>query len=260
MQPATSSPVELTPRTVPDGTLVYAVGDVHGCRRHLEKMHERILEDAEGAGDFENRIVIYLGDYIDRGPDSKGVVDLLIEKPLDGFKAHHLIGNHEAFLLDFLQDPEMGPGWLFNGGVSTLESYGINLDTSGGGLALTQEVLGDIHERLIRNLPDSHVDFYDNLELAVALGDYFFVHAGIRPGVPFEEQTDDDMIWIRDEFLESDADHGKVIVHGHTITQTPDLRGNRMGVDTGAFATGNLTALVLERHEFDTLQVTDADL
>ena len=252
--------MDLRPRSVPEGTLVYAIGDVHGCDRHLEKLHERILEDSGAAGDFERRVAIYLGDYVDRGPDSRRVVDILLEQPLEGFECHYLIGNHEAFLLDFLQDAEMGPGWLFNGGVATLESYGVNLDTSGGGLALTFDVLEDIQARFIEKLPDAHRRFYETLTLNQTEGDYFFVHAGIRPGVALEEQTEDDMIWIRDEFLESSSDHGKVIVHGHTITQTPELRDNRMGIDTGAFATGVLTALVLEHHEFDTLQITDGDL
>ena len=258
-QPATA-PLDLRPRSVPEGTLVYAIGDIHGCDRHLERLHERILEDTASAGDFDRRVAIYLGDYVDRGPDSKRVVDILLEEPLEGFESHYLIGNHEAFLLDFLQDAEMGPGWLFNGGVSTLESYGVKLDTSGGGLALTYDVLVDIQERFITKLPDTHLEFYEGLALNKTEGDYFFVHAGIRPGVALDEQTEDDMIWIREEFLDSSDDHGKVIVHGHTISQTPELRDNRIGIDTGAFATGVLTALVLEKHEFDTLQVTDKDL
>ncbi len=256
-QPA---PISLPTRSVPEGTLVYAIGDVHGCARHLEKLHERILEGSASAGKFDRRVAIYLGDYVDRGPDSKRVVDILLEQPLEGFECHYLIGNHEAFLLDFLQDAEMGPGWLFNGGVATLQSYGINLDTSAGGLALTVDVLADIQERFCEKLPHAHRHFFETLTLSQTEGDYFFVHAGIRPGVALDEQTEDDMIWIRDEFLESSADHGKVIVHGHTISHTPEMRENRMGIDTGAFATGVLTALVLEHHEFDTLQVTDADL
>ncbi len=252
--------MNLRPRSAPEGTLVYAIGDVHGCDRHLERLHERILEDASSAGDFDRRVAIYLGDYVDRGPDSKRVVDILLEQPLEGFECHYLIGNHEAFLLDFLQDAEMGPGWLFNGGVATLESYGVSIDTSGGGLALTFDVLADIQENFMEKLPDAHRKFYETLALSKTEGDYFFVHAGIRPGVPLDEQAEDDMIWIRDEFLESSVDHGKVIVHGHTITQAPELRDNRIGIDTGAFATGILTALVLENHEFDTLQITDKDL
>jgi serine/threonine protein phosphatase 1 len=260
MQQSAPAPMNLRTRSVPEGTLVYAIGDVHGCDRHLDRLHERILEDASSAGNFDRRVAIYLGDYVDRGPDSKRVVDILLDQPLEGFECHYLIGNHEAFLLDFLQDAEMGPGWLFNGGVATLESYGVSIDTSGGGLALTFDVLADIQESFMAKLPDAHRKFYETLALSKTEGDYFFVHAGIRPGVPLDEQAEDDMIWIRDEFLESSEDHGKVIVHGHTITQAPELRDNRIGIDTGAFATGILTALVLENHEFDTLQVTDKDL
>lgn len=247
--------LELSPPKVPAGTLVYAVGDVHGCVDLLEKMHAEIMRDA-GNAEAERRVVVYLGDYVDRGPDSRGVVDMLLDKPLDGFESYYLMGNHEDFLLEFLDDPEIGPGWIFNGGAATLESYGVDADF-GVGFGLKELV--ELQEKFIEALPERHLKFYRDLAFTHEEGDYFFVHAGIRPGVPLENQSDEDMLWIREEFLDSLNNHGKVIVHGHTITWEPEFRVNRIGVDTGAFTSGTLTSLVLESHEQDVLQV-EADV
>ncbi|MEM9683873.1 MAG: metallophosphoesterase family protein [Pseudomonadota bacterium] len=247
--------LELSPPRVPAGTLVYAVGDIHGCADLLEKMHAEIIRDA-GNAEAERRVVVYLGDYVDRGPDSSGVVDLLLDKPLEGFESYYLMGNHEDFLLEFLDDPEIGPGWIFNGGAATLESYGVKADF---GLGFGLEELVELQEKFVKALPERHLEFYRKLAFTHEEGDYFFVHAGVRPGVPLENQSDEDMLWIREEFLDSLNNHGKVIVHGHTITWEPEFRVNRIGVDTGAFTSGTLTSLVLESHEQDVLQV-DADV
>lgn len=237
---------------VPEGTLVYAVGDVHGRADLLEKMHAAILKDALDVP-AERKVVVYLGDYVDRGPASKKVVDLLLDKPLPGFERVHLMGNHEAFLIEFLNDLEAGPGWFFNGGIATLASYGIKVSKHD---ELSYEVLQRIQEEFRRKMPEAHREFYRALEFSRVEGDFFFVHAGIRPGVALDNQTDEDMLWIREEFLGSDEDFGKVIVHGHTITWEPEVKSNRIGIDTGAFASGVLTALVLEGREQDFLTVT----
>jgi serine/threonine protein phosphatase 1 len=237
---------------VPDGTLVYAVGDVHGRADLLEKMHAAILKDSLDVP-AERKVVVYLGDYVDRGPGSKKVVDILLERPLAGFERVHLMGNHEAFLIEFLNDLEAGPGWFFNGGLATLSSYGVKI---GKHDELSYDVLQRVQEEFREKMPEEHRDFYKNLEFSRTEGDFFFVHAGIRPGVALDNQTDEDMLWIREEFLGSEEDYGKVIVHGHTITWEPEVRPNRIGIDTGAFASGVLTALVLEGREQDFLTVS----
>ena len=163
------------------------------------------------------------------------------------------MGNHEAFLIEFLNDLEAGPGWFFNGGLATLASYGVKV---GKFDELSYEVLQRVQEEFKKKLPESHLDFYKTLEFSRTEGDFFFVHAGIRPGVPLDNQTDEDMLWIREEFLGCEDDFGKVIVHGHTITWEPEVKSNRIGIDTGAFASGVLTALVLEGREQDFLTVS----
>jgi calcineurin-like phosphoesterase family protein len=237
---------------VPEGTLVYAVGDVHGRADLLEKMHAAILKDSLDVP-AERKVVVYLGDYVDRGPASKKVVDVLLDRPLKGFERVHLMGNHEAFLIEFLNDLEAGPGWFFNGGLATLASYGVKV---GKFDELSYEVLQRVQEEFKKKLPESHLDFYKTLEFSRTEGDFFFVHAGIRPGVPLDNQTDEDMLWIREEFLGCEDDFGKIIVHGHTITWEPEVKSNRIGIDTGAFASGVLTALVLEGREQDFLTVS----
>jgi serine/threonine protein phosphatase 1 len=237
---------------VPDDTLVYAVGDIHGRADLLEKMHEAILRDAAEAP-CSRKVVIYLGDYVDRGPDSKRVVDVLLERPLAGFERYHLMGNHEAFLLEFLIDIEAGPGWFFNGGLQTLGSYGVNFGKHDD---MSFDSLVRIQDDFLRRVPERHLDFFRRLDFSRTEGDYFFVHAGVRPGIPLENQSDEDMLWIRDEFLSCDEEFGKIVVHGHTITWEPDIRSNRIGIDTGAFASGVLTALVLEGRERDFLRVS----
>ncbi len=224
----------------PHGARIYAVGDIHGRSDLLDRMHDMIRVDAL-AHPAADKCVVYLGDYVDRGDDSRGVIDRLIARPLAGFRQVALRGNHEAFLLRFLADPEVGPGWIANGGDATLYSYGVNWRDpfADGDWAGVSEALGAA-------LPPDHRAFLDGLALSDVEGDYLFVHAGIRPGVGLAAQSPDDLMWIRGEFLDSTADHGHVVVHGHTITDAPELRDNRIGIDTGAFATGRLTCLVLD--------------
>ena len=224
---------------VPDGVRLYAVGDIHGRADLLDDLHRMINRDAERAP-VRRRVVVYLGDYVDRGPDSFAVVEGLIERPLAGFECVRLKGNHEDFLLSFIDDASQGDAWLMNGGGATLASYGV--DTVGYG----EDNLEQARLALIRALPGEHLDFFHSLALTHEAGDYLFVHAGVRPGVGLHRQKDRDLMWIRDDFLDSDADFGPVVVHGHSIRPLPDIRPNRIGIDTGAYLTDRLTCLVLE--------------
>jgi serine/threonine protein phosphatase 1 len=223
---------------IPAGLRVYAIGDIHGRLDLLSRLHQMIVDDAAAKG--IERILIYLGDYVDRGPESAGVIDLLSKETLPGFSAVHLMGNHEDFLLRFLDDTSSGSAWFANGGVATLRSYGVKFDYA--------ELLSPdrLHDKLSRNLPARHLHFLRGLSLSHVIGDYLFVHAGIRPAVAMELQSPADLMWIRGDFLNSTVDHGRIVIHGHTITDEPEIRENRIGIDTGAFATDCLTCLVLE--------------
>jgi len=226
---------------VPHATRVYAIGDIHGRLDLLEHIEEMIQRDVDQGGP-DRRVVVYLGDYVDRGMEARQVTERLMARALNGFELVHLKGNHEEFLLQFLEDARIGPGWLRNGGNSTLYSYGVRPPERATDLAALERARLEFK----RKLPPHHLDFYRNLALSHVEGDYLFVHAGIAPGRPLDRQEPNDLLWIRDEFLQSDADHGKLVVHGHTIVEEPDVRSNRIGIDTGAYATGRLTALVLE--------------
>lgn len=227
---------------VPADTVVYAVGDIHGRLDLLEALQGCIVDDASRRT-ASRRVVVYLGDYVDRGPDPAGVIDRLVGAPLDGFDSVHLAGNHEDFLVRFLERPEIGPVWLANGAAATLASYGV--DVAGPDSASPAALAA----RFAGALPASHRAFLDGLALSHVEGDYAFVHAGVQPGVALADQSRDDLLWIRRPFLESRARHEHVVVHGHTIRDAPDVRDNRIGIDTGAFATGILTAVALEGDE-----------
>ena len=236
------------PAATPPGTRIYAIGDIHGRLDLLTHLHGLIAADAQRAA-AERQILLYVGDYVDRGPDSAGVIELLLDHPLPGFEIVHLLGNHEDAMLRFPDDISVGPTWLQYGGVETLLSYDIEL--SSGGWRDERE-LRRLQGEVRRRVPRRHVEFMRGMKLLHLEGDYLFVHAGIRPGVPLERQERDDLLWIRSEFLESREDHGKIIVHGHSITPVPELRPNRIGIDTGAFFSDRLTCLVLDgtRHTF----------
>jgi serine/threonine protein phosphatase 1 len=231
----------LTP-TLPQGELVYAVGDIHGRADLLQALVRKIGDDARTSPKAETKTLVFLGDYVDRGPDSADVVETLVSKLPDGFEAHFLKGNHEALLLGFLYDSSLLLHWLLNGGGATMASYGVQVEElEGAGVGPEKW-----REAFASAIPMAHVRFYEGLKLGVSIGDYHFVHAGIRPGVPLEAQQESDLIWIRQEFLTWTEPFGKVVVHGHTPTKAPDVRANRIGIDTGAFFTGRLTALRLE--------------
>ena len=234
---------------VPEGTRVYAVGDIHGRVDLLERMHRKIVADA-ASSEAGRRVIVYLGDYVDRGPDSAAVIDLLLDHPLADFEAVYLKGNHEDFMLKFLDGNGEGLGWLFNGGDATLASYGIDDDCWRD---LDPDGLHKIRDELIRSLPPRHRAFLEELALSHVEEGYLFVHAGIRPGVTVDQQSAEDLMWIREDFLLSSADHDHRVVHGHTITWSPEVRANRIGIDTGAFASGVLTCLAVEGEQIDFL-------
>jgi serine/threonine protein phosphatase 1 len=231
-----------TVAAVPPGRRVYAVGDIHGRADLLDRLTRLIAEDA-AAHPEAAPLLVYLGDYVDRGAQSREVLDRLIEGPPPGFEAVHLLGNHELAMLRFLDDVAIGPTWFAYGGMATLLSFGIRVTASAleGGAGLQA-----LQARLRARLSTPQLAFLRSLELTHVEGDYLFVHAGIRPGVPLDRQSPDDLLQIREEFLRSPLDHGKVVVHGHTVTAEPEIRANRIGIDTGAYATGRLSCLVLE--------------
>ena len=238
------------PAQAPAGRRVYVVGDIHGRADILRQLQGMILADAAA---HQNRqpVVVYLGDYIDRGLESCQVLDLLLDEPLPEFEEVRLLGNHEQAMLDFLEDSGIGPAWLYYGGAATLYSYGINAQARPPEGADRFDHLSD---ELVRLLPPRHLQLLRELALYHIEGDYLFVHAGIRPGLPIERQQREDLLYIRDEFLNFSDSHGRIVVHGHTITSSPDVRPNRIGIDTGAFATGRLTCLVLDGAERRFLQ------
>lgn len=229
---------------LPAGLRLYAVGDVHGCLERLDHLIEQIVADA-AAHDAERKLIVFLGDYVDRGPDSRGVLERLMAGPPEGFEQICLKGNHEAFMVRFLKTPKDGETWMINGGLQTCASYGV--DCSGDPFDHT--VLARMHGEMTAAVPQAHRDFLASLELYHAEGGYLFVHAGIRPGVSLRRQAQSDLLWIREQFLMSEEDHGYVVVHGHTPSDEVDERPNRIGIDTGAVYGGKLTAMVLEGEE-----------
>ncbi|WP_428482567.1 metallophosphoesterase family protein [Pyruvatibacter mobilis] len=239
---------------VPEGTRVYAVGDIHGRADLLDRLHDMIRADAAQAPEGTRLVVVYLGDYVDRGMDSKGVIDRLLGTPLPGFEVVSLKGNHEDAFLKFMSEPAFGREWKYYGGLETLMSYGVRA------LPLKDEPEAFVAARdeLAELMPEAHRTFLDTLRVSHEEGGYFFAHAGVAPGVPLGEQAPEDLMWIRDEFLQADGDFGKVVVHGHTPEEEPVVRRNRIGVDTGAYITGTLTALVLDGQDYRFLSARQA--
>jgi serine/threonine protein phosphatase 1 len=223
---------------VPDGLRIYAIGDIHGCHAQLESLLTLIDHDVRDANIAH--CVIYLGDYIDRGPASKDVVDSVLKTRLR-FRTICLRGNHDQMLLDFLDEPAIFPKWSAVGGRETLLSYGVSPPQFDD-----ERIFCAARDALWSALPKAHYEFFSSLRFSVKIGDYFFVHAGVRPGTALDDQDIQDMLWIREDFLKSSSDFGAMIVHGHTPSAMPVRHVNRIGLDTAAYATGRLTAAVLE--------------
>jgi serine/threonine protein phosphatase 1 len=230
------------PARVPDGLRIYAIGDVHGRIDLLEQVLARI--DADVAAHPHSRAIqVFLGDYIDRGPSSREVLDRLINRTI----THEVVclkGNHESYVMDFLKNPAILDEWRQYGGLGTLLSYGLAPSLNAG---RTEQA--KLAAELDRALPQSHRAFLINLMPSFTCGDFFFVHAGVRPGVPLPLQSEQDLLWIREDFLLCEDDFSKIVIHGHTPVLEPDVRSNRINIDTGAYATGQLTCLVLERDQ-----------
>jgi serine/threonine protein phosphatase 1 len=222
-----------------DGVRLYAVGDVHGRADLLEAMLARI-DEHRAVRPAIQVVEVFLGDYVDRGQQSRQVIDLLVARAARR-PAIHLRGNHESCLLEFLENPPSLAEWRQCGGLTTLVSYGLTPS-----MKPDHDETARLAAGLAQALPDRHRDFLAGLQLSYQCGDYFFVHAGVRPGIPLADQREEDMLWIRDEFLVHEESFGKMIVHGHTPVIEPDIRANRINIDTGAYATGRLTCLVLE--------------
>ena len=225
---------------VPAGVRVYVIGDIHGRADLLDEVHAKIRADV-GPRRPADIALVYLGDYVDRGADSCGVVERLCRSPIAGARRILLKGNHEDMLLRFLHDPAFGNSWRLFGGMETLLSYKVPVNE-----AMARDGLAALREAFRQMLPPHHLELLRGLKPCDAIGDYFFCHAGVRPGVALERQREEDLMWIREEFLHSDADFGKVVVHGHSPVPAPEVRANRINIDTGAYVTHRLTCLVLE--------------
>ena len=232
---------QLRPR-VPDGEVAFAIGDVHGRADLLQRLLDAIFED-EAFRQGRRCTIIGLGDYVDRGGGSYQVLEILI--PLSrrtDVDCRFLRGNHEQSLLDFLDEPAVGRWWCEIGGRETLASYGVQAPSSQADL----DAWIKARDELSAVLPLDHLGFIQGLGFTFSLGDYFFAHAGARPGVPLDSQAERDLIWIRDAFLTDARPFEKVVVHGHSVTREAHLDHRRIGIDTAAFMTEVLTALRLE--------------
>ncbi len=227
---------------------LYAIGDVHGRLDLLAAMHRTIADEIEREGPADWRIV-HLGDYIDRGPDSRSVIEFLIAARERDARSVALIGNHEIALLDFLAEPETR-GLFTSYGVSTARSYGVALDPEAATLRPARDALAAA-------MPQSHVDFISSLPYTFEAGDFFFCHAGIRPGVPLDRQDPFDLVWIRDDFLSYPGLHPKVIVHGHTPVPEAEVMASRVNLDSYAWHSGRLTALAVDGASKRILTVSD---
>lgn len=224
---------------LPDGVRIYAMSDIHGCA-HLLKQMLGVIDADVAHSRPRHAIEVYLGDYIDRGPDSRATLDLLIGRSRRG-NTVFLKGNHEAFLAEVFRDPSRITDWFQFGGMQTLMSYGLSPSPNPDDdeqRALVQEFAAA--------MPPQHLEFLQRLRLTYTCGDFFFVHAGVRPGIPLKEQQETDLLWIREDFLRSQKHFGKYVVHGHTPVRSAEVLANRANIDTGAYATGNLTLLSIQ--------------
>lgn len=258
--PPTEAPETIAPETLEtarqvEGRLVYAIGDVHGCYDLLKALLGQVWRDAAARAAGRTPELIFLGDYIDHGPRSAEVLDALVWLSRRADLGLRLLkGNHEQALLDFLAEPERAAPWLNLHAAAAFASYGLAAPPEDADLDTRIRA----RDALLDRLPASHLTLLQRLEMTATVGDYLFVHAGICPGIPLIDQTDSDLLSIREGFLDFDGPHERFVIHGHTWTDAhPKLLGNRLGLDTGAYSTGVLTAVRLEDGEMGFLQARD---
>ncbi len=240
------------PYETPEGTAVYAIGDIHGRLDLLQNLLEQIKCDTQNSTSAR-KVLVFLGDYVDRGWQSREVLHLLCTLDIEGFETVFLKGNHEEALLSFLSDPAFLDTWRQFGGLETLHSYGLK-DLN---FRHDTDYLSAVHSEFLAAFPPQHRAFLEGLPTSYTLEGYFFAHAGVKPGVVLDRQEDHDLCWIRDEFLNSRTDFGKRVVHGHCPEETPQVHPNRIGIDTGAYITGVLTAVMLEGRHIRFLQTSE---
>lgn len=239
---------EIMPSTAP-GERIYAVGDIHGRLDLLRELLDRMGEHSSALPPAKALHIVFLGDLIDRGPDSAKVLELLYDLQLQTDRVVVLAGNHEDALLRALDgDVNLLKIWLAVGGKETLESFGLAPP------APDEDLRAYLHQ-IVTAIPRSWLNWLRRLPITAQSGDYFFCHAGIRPGQALRRQTREDLLWIRDEFLDDSRNHGCVVVHGHSIEPQVEFRPNRIGIDTGAYRTGVLTALYLDGTDREVLSV-----
>lgn len=227
--------------SLPEGQRVYAVGDVHGRADLLPGLERRIAADMASRPAPDEALVIFLGDYVDRGADSWLVIERLARGHFADLPGRFLLGNHEHAMLTFLSDPIWASDWLAWGGDATLASYGVPVPDRGD-----EAKLRSAAATLMERVPLAHLDFLQSLETTIVLGDYLFVHAGVRPRVALDRQRRDDLLFIREPFLSAKRSLGYRVVHGHTVAPEVELLPYRIGVDTGAFETGRLSVVAIE--------------
>ena len=229
----------LTYPSAPDDVVLYGIGDIHGRSDCLARVQALIDHDIAQRGGGERVVEIYLGDYIDRGPDSRGVIDLLLQR-ITTRTVVLLRGNHEIVMESFLRGLTPFEHWRAIGGLETVLSYGVDARA-------LFAAHGAVRPRdLAERLPAAHIRFFSILESVHLRGPYCFVHAGIRPGVPIESQSIEDLAWIRDDFLSFAGDFGRIVIHGHTPVAEIDFLMNRVNIDTGAYATNHLSVICID--------------
>jgi serine/threonine protein phosphatase 1 len=235
--------------------LIYVVGDLHGRYDLMKAALAGIVQDQAEAARGRLPMLIFLGDYVDRGPDSAKVLQALVWLRRRGAFALRLLkGNHEQGLLAFLEDPARGGAWLEYGGAQTLAAYGVDPPGAADG----PESAARARDALLDQMPASHLQLLGDLELMAVVGDYGFVHAGVRPDRPLAAQTEADLLWIREGFLDAPGPFDRIIVHGHTwLGETPQVLEHRIGLDTGAYATGTLTVARLDEGAMQLFQVRE---
>jgi serine/threonine protein phosphatase 1 len=235
--------------SLPAELRIYAIGDIHGCLDLLNELLARISSDV-ALRPTVRPLYVFLGDYIDRGTSSRETIDRLIEHG----KTHESVflkGNHELIAIKCLSDRGLFDQWLRLGGLETLVSYGVPAETLANG-----KQIAELQSAFHGALPQAHFRFFRDLKNSFECGDFFFAHAGVRPNVELSRQKENDLLWIRGEFLSSNEDFGKIVVHGHTPTREIEVGPNRINIDTGAFATGRLSCLVLEGEDLSVIDTS----